>query len=98
MSKRDKTSDTQKKTGRREEREVDRLVARTGLSGSAREMARQYGRGMLDGMRIAYLAVAERLVRAGNSREEIASFLGDMLDGRELESLLDEAERRQASE
>lgn len=77
----------------RDERELERLVARTGLKGSARDMATQYGRGVLDGMRIVYLGVVERLLRAGNTKDEIAAFLDDMLDRHEIESLLTEAEQ-----
>ena len=77
----------------RDERELERLVSRTGLKGSARDMAAQYGRGMLDGMHIVYLGVVTRLLRAGNTRDEIAAFLEDMLDGYEIERLLDEAEQ-----
>lgn len=76
----------------RSERELERLVSQTGLKGSAREQAAQYGRGMLEGMHIAYLAVAMRLLRAGNSRGEIESFFSDLLDSRELARLMEEAE------
>ena len=80
------------KSARRSERELDKLVSRTGLKGSAREMARQYGRGMLEGMHIAYLAVAERLLRAGNTKDEVSAFFDDMLNGEQVEALLREAE------
>ena len=92
MKKREKTRKKGKKNERRSERELDKLVSQTGLKGSAQEMARQYGRGMLEGMNIAYLAVAERLLRAGNSREEIEVFFEDMLDSGQIEDLLWQAE------
>lgn len=82
----------------RDERELERLVARTGLKGSARDMATQYGRGMLDGMHIVYLGVVTRLLRAGNTRDEISAFLEDMLDGYEIERLLEEAEQPRAAQ
>ena len=69
-------------------------MGRTGLKGSAREMAAQYGRGMLEGMHIAYLAVTERLLRAGNTREEIVDFLDDLMDTRQIDALLAEAAAR----
>ena len=89
MKKREKK---RKSADRREEREVERMISQTGLKGSAREMAAQYGRGMLEGMHIAYLAVTERLVRAGNTRDEIISFFSDLLSKSEIELLLDEAQ------
>jgi len=82
-----------KKTERRSEKELDKLLSQTELKGSAKEMARQYGRGVYEGMHIAYLAVAERLLRAGNTRGEIEDFFSDMLDKAELEELLREAEQ-----
>ena len=96
MKKREKAQKSKKKTERRSERELDKLVSQTGLKGSARDMAAQYGRGVLEGMHIAYLAVAERLLRAGNTREEIVSFFTDMLGEDEIALLLDEAERPKA--
>lgn len=86
MKKRDKS----KKKAKKSEREIERIIAGSGLKGSAQEMARQYGRGLDEGMRIAYLAVAERLLRAGNSQEEIKAFFAGMLESSEIEALLSE--------
>ena len=90
MKKREKER-ASKKLERRNEREVNKLVMRTGLKGSAKGMAAQYGKGLLDGMHIAYLAVVSRLLRAGNTRDEITSFMSDMLERSEISELLDEA-------
>ena len=90
MKKRNKAE----KRSAKNERELDHMVAKTGLKGSDRELARQYGRGLMEGMRIACLAVAERLLRAGNTREEIELFFSDMLDSRDVEAILCEAEKR----
>ncbi len=79
-----------KSKNKKTEHEVDRLVARTGLRGSAREMAEQYGRGMIEGMHIAYSAVVERLLRAGNTKAEIAAFFDDILSRKEIEELIED--------
>lgn len=81
-----------KKKEKKHEKELEKLVSKTGLKGAAREGAQQYGRGMLEGMRLAYLAVTERLLRAGNSKEEISAFFAGLLEEDEIESLLQEAE------
>jgi len=91
MKKRDKN---RKNADRYDQKELERLVSGTGLKGSARDMAAQYGRGMLDGMHIAYRAVAERLLRAGNTREEIVSFFSDLLEKNDIERILEEAQQK----
>ena len=84
----------QKKIQKGEQRELERMVSQTGLRGTSRKMAEQYGRGALDGMRIAYTAVAQRLKRAGNSRDEIAAFFRDLMSEEELERLMNELDQR----
>ena len=94
MKERDNSKRNRKKESRRSERELDKLVSQTGLKGSAREMARQYGRGMLEGMNIAYISVAERLLRAGSTREELEAFFEDMLEPGQIEEILRKAGSR----
>ena len=75
---------------RNEQRELERMVSKTGLKGSSRKMVEQYGRGILDGMHIASFAVVERLYRAGNSREEIMTFFQGLLNKSEIDCILEQ--------
>ena len=79
------------KTGSRNGvREVEEMVSGTGIKQSSKKMLEQYGRGIMDGMHIAYAAVVERLYRAGNTREEITVFFDGLLSKEDLDGIISE--------
>ncbi len=75
----------------RNDRDVEKLVAQMGLKRGSRQAVIQYGLGILDGMRMAYVTVARKMFSLGKSEQEIRRLLADVTDVKELRDILAEA-------
>lgn len=73
------------------DRDVEKLVSQMGLKHGSRQAVLQYGRGMLDGMHMAYVSVARKMYSLGRSEREIRQLLSDVTDVSELREILAEA-------
>lgn len=73
------------------DRDVEKLVAEMDLKRGPKKAVVQYGKGMLEGMRMAYLAVAKRMLAAGQTEAEVRRLLAPLVDKKELDALLEEA-------
>ncbi len=75
----------------RNDRDVEKFVAQLGLKHGSRQAVVQYGRGLLDGMHMAYVTVARKLYSLGKNDQEIRQVLSDVTDVKELKDILAEA-------
>lgn len=76
------------------DRDVEKMVRKMGLKRGSRQAVEQYGKGMLAGMRLAYAAVARKMLLSGSSEGDVRLFLGQLMDEDQLEDVMDEAAGR----
>ena len=74
------------------DREIEKIVAGLDMKKGPKEVVVQYGRGMLDGMHIAYVSVARKMLSQGQSVSEVRQFLSDLTDREALNAILKEAQ------
>ena len=74
------------------DRDIEKLVSRMGMKNGPKRAVVQYGRGMLSGMHLAYVSVARKMLRQGQSPAEVRRFLAEMTDAEERESILKDAQ------
>ena len=87
-----KTSAQEKGVVMKNDRDVEKMVSRMGLKQGPRKAVVQYGKGMLEGMHMAYRSVAKRMRSDGQDEAAIAHLLGPLVDEEELEKILEEAQ------
>ena len=75
------------------DRDVEKMVARMGLKHGSRPQVVQYGKGMLEGMRLAYRAVAQKMLLEGYDTAAVRKLLENLVAREELDALLEEAAR-----
>lgn len=75
----------------RNDRDVEKMVSQMDLKHGSRQAVVQYGRGLLEGMRIAYVTVARKMLSQGRSEQEIRELLSGVTDAAELKQILKEA-------
>ena len=74
------------------DRDIDKMVSGMELKKGAKREVLQYARGMKDGMHMAYVSVARRLLSEGQTPQEVKSFFADMTDAAERKEILKEAQ------
>lgn len=79
-------------TDMKNERDVEKMVAQMGLKKSARREVIQYGKGLLDGMHMAYCSVARKMLAEGQGEAAVRRMLGGLVEKAELASILEETE------
>ena len=72
-------------------RDVEALVSQMDLKSGSKRAVVQYGRGMLDGMHMAYVSVARKMLLQGRSEQEVRRFLAGLADTGELRTIIAEA-------
>ena len=73
------------------DRDVEKMVSQMGLKRAPKQAVIQYGKGMLQGMHMAYLAVARKMLGEGGNEEAVRQLLKGLVDEKELAALLKEA-------
>ena len=73
------------------DRDVEKLVAEMDMKKGPKKAVVQYGKGMLAGMRMAYLAVTKRMLAEGHTEAEVRRLLAPLVEKKELDALLEEA-------
>ena len=73
-------------------RDIEKLVSQLDMKNGQKREVVQYGKGMLDGKHLAYVAVARKLLAQGNSTNEVRRFLSDMMDSAELRAIMKDAQ------
>ena len=73
-------------------RDIEKMVAGMELNKGSKKVVIQYGKGMLDGMHMAYVSVARKMLSEGSSVQDVRRFLADMTDTEELKSILADAQ------
>lgn len=73
------------------ERDIEKMISGMDLKKGPKREVIQYGRGMQDGMHMAFVSVARKLLSQGSSTHEVRRFLADMTDAAELKTILKEA-------
>ena len=74
------------------DRDIEKILSGMDLKKGTKRVVVEYGRGMKDGMHLAYTAVARKLLSQGGSAQEVRRFLADMTDAAELKAILMEAQ------
>ena len=74
------------------DRDIERMVSGMELKRGPKREVLQYARGMKDGMHLAYVSVARKLLGEGHTAQEVRRFLADMTDTAELRAILKEAQ------
>ena len=74
------------------ERDIMNMVSQMDLKKGPRKAVVEYGRGMLQGMHMAYVSVARKMLGEGRSAQDVRRFLADMTDAEELASILADAQ------
>ncbi len=78
----------------RSNRDIDRMIARMDLKRREKKVVAQYALGLQEGMHLAYVSAARKMLRLGRSDREIRRFLRDVASGEEIRSILAEARGR----
>lgn len=73
------------------ERDIEKMISGMDLKKGPKREVIQYGRGMQDGMHMAFVSVARKLLSQGSSTQEVRRFLADMTDAAEFKTILKEA-------
>lgn len=73
------------------DRELEKMVSRMGLKSGSKQAVVQYARGLQEGMRLAYVAVAKKLASQGSTEEEIRGFLDKLAEEDQLDGIVKEA-------
>ena len=73
------------------DRDIEKMVAQMGLKRSTKKAVVQYTKGMQDGMRLAYVAVARRMLAGGQSLQAVQDFFGGLVKKNDLRDILEEA-------
>ena len=74
------------------DREIEKMVSKMGLKRSEKKAVIQYSKGMRDGIRLGYVAVARQMLSRGQSLAEVREFLGTLVKKSELKDILEEAQ------
>ena len=73
------------------DRDMEKMVSRMDLRHGSRQAVAQYGRGMVEGMRLAYVSVARKMFSQGRTEREVRSLLGGLVNASQLREILAEA-------
>lgn len=74
------------------DREIEKMVSRMGMKREPKRVVVQYTKGLVNGMHMAYVSVARKMLREGSSVAEVKRFLAEMTDAEERESILKDAQ------
>ncbi len=72
-------------------REMDKVVAGLDIKKGPKRVVAQYAKGMLEGMHLAYVSVARRMLCQGESEAAVRRFLAGLADREELNAILADA-------
>ena len=75
----------------RTNRDMEKLVAGLDIKKGPKRVVAQYGKGMLEGMHLAYVSVARKLLSQGESEAGVRRFLAGLADREELNAILADA-------
>lgn len=74
------------------DRDIEKMISGMELKKGAKREVLQYARGMKDGMHMAYVSVARRLLAEGGTPQEVKRFFADMTGASEIKAILKEAQ------